>query len=256
MGMIGIPVEIVPEFPEDEQLVILTECAKDDPQILPKMKSLMKKVGDVVVTSGFYRAMQDKGIKDIFEMVATDRKADIDTVIVSGGYGRGQNIGKTAVPVKIPVFTYFTNDSLEDITTLSYGNGWPLLQHSVYSEGNIYVWVIPDNFSHLYALPSNALNRLRAVISRTADVFIEGPSQVALLTYDNGTFVVHSFHHEPVTVTLVTRSMNGLLDLQSGEVLKGERKQSQKINGRESFETNAVTITIPPHTFRGFKLNK
>ena len=256
MGMIGIPVEIVPEFPEDEQLVILTECAKDDPQILSKMKALMKKGGDVVVTSGFYRAMQDKGIKDIFEMVATDRKADIDTVIVSGGYGRGQNIGKTAVPVKIPVFTYFTNDSWEDITTLSYGNGWPLLQHSVYSEGNIYVWVIPDNFSHLYALPANALNRLRAVISRTADVFMEGPSQVALLTYDNGTFVVHSFHHEPVTVTLVTRSMNGLVDLQSGEVLKGERKQSQKINGRESFETNAVTITIPPHTFRGFKLNK
>lgn len=256
MGMVGIPVEIVPEFPDDEQLVILTECAKEDPDILTKMKSLMKRGGDVVVTSGFYRAMQDKGVKDIFEMVATDRKADIDTVIVSGGYGRGQNIGKTATSVKIPVFTYYTNDSWEDITTLSYGNGWPLLQHSVYSEGNIYVWVIPDNFSHLYALPENALNRLRAIISRTADVYLEGPSQVALMTYDNETFVVHSFHHEPVTISLVTRNQKGLVDLLSGEVYKGEKKLSQKINGRESFETNTVTITIPPHSFRGFKLNK
>ena len=254
MGMVGIPVEIVPEFPEDEQLVILTECAKNDPEILSKMKRLMEKGGDVIVTSDFYRAMQDKGIKDIFEMVATERKADIDTVIVSGGYGRGQNIGRTAVSVKIPVFMYFTNDSWEDITTLSYGNGWPLLQHSVYSQGNIYVWVIPDNFSHLYALPANALNRLRAVISRSADVYIEGPSQVALMTYDNGTFVVHSFHHEPVTVNLVTRSKNGLTDLMSGEVFKGEIKPSQKINGRESFDTNVVTVTIPPHSFRGFKI--
>jgi len=256
MGMIGIPVEIVPEFPENEEIVILTECAKNDPQILTKMKQMMKRGGDVVVTSGFYRAMQDKGIKDIFEMVATDRKADIDTVIVSGGYGFGRNMGRTAVPVKIPVFTYFTNDSWEDITTLSYGNGWPLLQHSVYSQGNIYVWVIPDNFSHLYALPENALNRLRAILSRTTDVCLEGPSQVALLTYDNGTFVVHSFHHETVTVGLVTKNSKGLRDLTTGEVLKGEKGMSQKINGRKSFDTNVVKITIPPHSFRGFALNK
>jgi hypothetical protein len=74
------------------------------------------------------------------------------------------------------------------------------------------------------------------------------------MTYDNGTFVVHSFHHEPVTVNLVTRSKNGLTDLMSGEVFKGEIKPSQKINGRESFDTNVVTVTIPPHSFRGFKI--
>ena len=40
----------------------------------------------------------------------------------------------------------------------------------------------------------------------------------------------------------------------SGEVFKGEIKPSQKINGRESFDTNVVTVTIPPHSFRGFKI--
>lgn len=36
----------------------------------------MGKGGEVIVTSGFYRAMQDKGVRNIFEMYATDRKAN------------------------------------------------------------------------------------------------------------------------------------------------------------------------------------
>lgn len=256
MGMAGFPIEIVPEFPEDVNLVLLTECAKYDPEIISKMKNHMKKGGDVVVTSGFYSAMQDKGIKDIFEMVATDRSADIDTVIVSGGYGYGRGPARTDVPIRIPIFTYYTNDSWEDITTLSYGNGWPLLQHSVYSNGNIFVWIIPDNFSHLYALPASALNRLRAVVSWDMDIYIEGPSQVALFTYDNDTFVVHSFHDAPVEINLVTKESKGVTDILSGENMPGTERRSERINGRKSYDANTVTVTIPPHSFRSFRINK
>lgn len=255
MGMIGVPVEIVPQFPENEEIVIITECCKYDPEILSKMKKFMEKGGDVVVTSGFYRAMQDKGVKQFFEMTATDRSADIDTVIVSGGYGRMMGYQPTAVPVRIPIFMYHTNDSWEDVTALAYGNGWPLLQHSVYSKGNMFVWVMPDNFSHLYALPSNALNRMRTVLSRSMDVQIEGPSQVSLFTYDNKTFVVHSFHNEPIEINLVVKGTKGVKDLLSGENLPGTVRKSERVNDRPETEVSSVTITLPPHSYRGFSIN-
>ncbi|MDO5443856.1 MAG: hypothetical protein Q4G10_09315, partial [Bacteroidia bacterium] len=228
-GMIGLPVEIVSKFPEygdDTKLVILTECASHDTDILNKMKAFMQKGGEVIVTSGFYRAMQDKGVRNIFEMYATDRKADIDTVVVSNARGADKMM-KADVKIKIPVFTYMTNDSWEDITTLDYENGWPLLQYSVYSKGDIFVWVIPDNFSHLYALPSNALNRYRAVASVDTKVFIQGPSQVALFTYDNDTFVVHSFHDTPVDINAVVHGTDGLTDLTTGEVITGTQGTSE-----------------------------
>ena len=254
MGMAGVPIEIVPQFPEDENVVILTECCKYDPEIIAKMKKFMQKGGDVIVTSGFYRAMQDKGIKHIFEMTATDRSADIDTVIVSGGYGRQDGYTPTAVPVRIPAFMYHTNDSWEEVTALSYGNGWPLLQHSVYSNGNIFVWVIPDNFSHLYALPAVALNRIRAVISRDMDVQLEGPSQVSLLTYDNQTFAVHNFHNETIEVKCIIRKTNGIQDLMSGETLKGEIRKSEKVVDRPIVDVEVVTVKLAPHSFRAFKI--
>ena len=256
MGMIGVPVEIVPQFPMDEELVILTECAKYDPDILNKMKAFMKKGGDVVVTSGFYRAMQDKGIKSIFEMTATTRSADIDTGVVSGGYGRQQGYTPTAVPIRIPVFMYHTNDSWEDITALDYDNGWPLLQHSVYSKGNMFVWIIPDNFSHLYALPAVALNRLRTVLSRKMNVQIEGDSQISLFTYDNDTFVVHSFHNAPTQVNLVVKTEKGVTDIQSGEKLAGSVRNSDKVNDRPIEKVSTVTVTLPPHSFRAFRINR
>ena len=254
LGMAGIPAEIVPEFPREGKAVILTEAAAADKDILAKMKDFLRKGGDIIVTSGFYKAMQDKGIKGIFEMVVTDRKADIKTVVVQGfGGGRFQ----TDVPIKIPVLTYFTNDSWELITTLDYGNGWPLLHHSVYSEGNVYVLTIPDNFSHLYAYPAPALNLIRKTASPGMEVYMEGPSQVALFTYDNGTFVAHSFQDKPVEVSFVFRGKL-LTDIGSGEKIDGAARPVVPVNGhpRTGAQETVVKVTLPPHSFRAFKIDR
>lgn len=255
LGMAGIPVEIVPQFPSEGKTVILTEAASADKDIIAKMKGFMKKGGDVMVTSGFYRAMQDKGIKDIFEMVVTSRKADIDTVLVSSGYR--QEVLTTATSVKIPVLTYFTNDSWEVVSTLSYGSGWPLLHHSVYSNGNIYVLTIPDNFSHLYALPSRAIDVIRRYASTGMDVCMEGPSRVALLTYDNGTFAALSFNDIPVEVSFAVKG-KGISDIATGKAIAGESRNAVRVNGHPySGEKETVVKTvIPPHSFRAFKIER
>lgn len=39
LGMCGIPMDLVPEFPVGEKMILLTECAKFDPAIVEKIKS-------------------------------------------------------------------------------------------------------------------------------------------------------------------------------------------------------------------------
>lgn len=257
LGMAGVPVEIVSKFPEYSEgckLVLLTECAAGDPEIVEKAKAFMLKGGVVVCTSGFYKATQDKGMRNVVELYVTDRKADIDTVLAGTGFGPKQH--KTDVTIKIPVLTYMTNDSWEDISSLQYENGWPLLQYSTYGPGALFVWVIPENFSHLYALPAAALNRYRAVVSYDTKVFIQGPSQVALFTYDNDTFVVHNFHDTPVEINAVVNGTKGISDLESGEVITGTQSPSEKIYDRPRFDSSVCSVSIPPHSFRAFKINK
>ena len=253
LGMIGIPVEIVPEFPADEKAIILTEAAACDPDILKKVESFLDKGGEMLVTSGFYKALQEKGMRRIVEMTVTDRKADIDTVVVPGVFGPG-SLQRTGTTVKMPVMTYYTNDSWEDVRVQSYDNGWPLLHYSAYSDGSIFVLAVPDNFSHLYALPAGALNRIRAVVTKDVDFRINGPSQVALFTYDNGTCAVHSFHDKPVEIEIVFKGGGKLRDLMSGEVLDGTPGQDARVYARARGDVATVKVTLPPHSFRAFKV--
>jgi hypothetical protein len=58
LGMIGIPIELYPEFPTNADLVLLTESAKSDPAIVAKIKGQLAAGKSVIITSGLLRALQ------------------------------------------------------------------------------------------------------------------------------------------------------------------------------------------------------
>jgi len=84
LGMVGIPIDLVPEFPTDARMMLLTECAAFDPGIVKRIKQQLLDGKSVVITSGLLRALQGKGIEDIAEIRYSDRKA-----FVKGFRGRG-----------------------------------------------------------------------------------------------------------------------------------------------------------------------
>jgi hypothetical protein len=68
LGMIGIPMDIVPEFPAAEKTILLTEQAKFDPAIVAKIKTQLTGGKTVIITSGLLKALQGKGLEDIIEL--------------------------------------------------------------------------------------------------------------------------------------------------------------------------------------------
>ena len=65
--MMGIPIELHPEFPTNAPLVLLTQAAAADPDIVAKIKKQLVDGKSVVITSGLFRALRGKGIEDIVE---------------------------------------------------------------------------------------------------------------------------------------------------------------------------------------------
>ncbi len=245
LGMIGIPIDLVPEFPENEPIVILTEQAKADPDIVDKILRQLQAGKDVMITSGLLRALQGKGIEKIVDLEYTDRKALIDQVMVGWG---------TLVPTKKPILMqqvqYQTNDSWEVVSGMDSGLGWPLLHRATVSTGTLYLLVVPDNFADLYNLPDVALNTIRSTVSASALPYsIEGPSHVALYLYDNNTIVVESFHDEEVTINVVGASLgeNIATDMLSGEEIAGQERRA--FFGNTPAQT-IYPVTIKPHSYR------
>ena len=248
-GMIGMPMDLVPEFPIGESIVILTEQAAFDPQIVEKMQQQLMDGNDVLITSGLLRALEDKGLHDIVELRYTDRKALVQKF--RAGWGP---FTESSAEMLIPQIQYLTNDSWEEISAFDETNGWPLLHSAGYANGTLYVLTIPENFVDLYNLPENVLNRIRQTVSADMPVRLEGPGQISLFVYDNSTFIVQSFLDKSANVNLVTKDeVVQLFDVVTDEPLAGQAIQG--FRGQATGEKR-FALEIKPHSHRVFRMEE
>jgi hypothetical protein len=218
--------------------VLLTESAKFDPAIVSQMKKQLTDGKKVAITSGLLKALQGKGIEDIAELEATDRRA-----LVRDFPGRGGG-AHMDVDIVIPEIRYPTNDAWEIVTSATRGIGYPILLQTSYSKGTLYVLTIPDNFGDLYNLPPSVLTPIRNTIAGDLPVRLEGPSQIGLFVYDNDKFIVENFLAPggkalPARVA-VDKKFARLVDVVTG----------QQITGQVTGERTVFDLTLEPATYR------
>jgi hypothetical protein len=224
VGDLGVPIELYPEYPAGAHTILLTEGAATDPGIIAKIKRSLEGGANVIVTSGFLEATQDRGFRDLAEWQETGHVISIDRYFDGFGAGNGRELkeaGKTA-PVLFPEVRFYTNDSWGIIRGVAAAKGFPMVLMNHYSKGTLYLWTMPENFGDLYNLPQPMITRIKQYLFGNAPVTIDAPDHVALFTYDNGAFVVENFRDDSARVGI----------LRKGQV--------------------AETVSIPPHSFRVF----
>ena len=247
LGMIGLPMDMHPQWKDDQKQILLTEQAAKDPQIVERIKQQLKKGGDVIITTGLLKAIKDK-LADVVELYCGDLKAIVNDFGMAG---------KAEREFIIPQVKYFTNDAWEVVSAgrpLTGGvSGYPILLRDTYSKGILFVLTIPDDFGNLYDYPTPALNIIRRAMSKDVGAYIEGPSKVALFPYDNKTMVVENFNDQPTTLRVVVNAkVSTLRNLLTGEQLK----PAEVTYSRNRFFGYADTQTVfdlqlPAHSYVG-----
>ncbi len=239
IGMLGISLDLVPDFPDEESLIFLTESAANDPEIMKNMKNHLRQGKNLIITSGLVKALENKGFSEIAEIVCSSKKLTTDTFVM----GWDAITYSAKKPISVPQLLTLTNDVWEEISCLSGWAGTPLLISLHYGYGKMYVLNIPDNFDDLYQLPTEILDKIRLTfISESVGLHLkETPEKVSLLTYDNKTFVLVSFLNEAVQATVVIHSdATHLIDLRTGEVIsRGEGSE--------------FSVEIEPQLYRAFR---
>jgi len=280
LGMIGLPMDIVPQFPTDANLVLLTEQAKLDPHIIQKIKTQLEAGKSVCVTSGFLRAMQGRGIEDICELETTGATVAVKRFAFAGGPGapfRGRGAATTAPgqpdpfaadrEILIPEIKYFnilTHDAWGDALGISPGGlTYPIVLSCDYSKGKLYVLTIPNDPADLYTLPSSVLSVIRAAVGSAEPVRIDtAPAQVALFRYDNNTFIVQNYLSTAADVTVsiqgnvtVIHDLLGGTEINPVPVVSGRRFGGSGGNGPIVPPRTSFKITVLPHSFLAFAPN-
>ncbi len=260
LGMIGIPIDLYPEFPADADPVLLTASAAFDPDIVAKIKKQLEAGKSVIITSGLLHALQGRGIDDIVELRYTDHHVLAQDFATGFGAGDRTPLGPEAGGhgILFPQIRFLTNDAWALVSARENGNGYPLLLMDRYAKGVLYVWTIPDNFRNLYLLPPAVTSAFKDVVMHGFFVRIDGPSQVALFAYDNDTFIVESFlDHEADVKVSVAGGVTRLHDVVTGEDLSGEAP-APPAGGLTADRTprTAFFVHLPPHSYRVFAAGK
>jgi hypothetical protein len=250
LGMIGLPMDMVPEYPADAPIVLLTAQAATDSAIVDKIEASLRAGHNVVITSGFLRELQGKGIERIAEIEHSGRVAAVRD------FTAGRSLVHGGQSILIPQITYRTNDSWELVSAVAGDNGWPLLHDAKYLDGHLYVLTIPDNFADLSELPAPVLNSIRATLTASLPVHLEAPGKVSLFLYDNGTFIVESFRDEPEEITVTTGlDHKAIEDVLTGNTIEGNVRQVlHRWDQPPVPEHYAMKFKLAPHSYRVFRL--
>lgn len=238
LGMIGLPIDLYPEFPADAQTVLLTADAAADQDLVGKIKRQLEAGKNIVITTGLLRAIQQGDFKRLVDLQVGPEISNTHEIW-------GHHVAPQTLPVDItiPVLHYNTNDSWELLSSMSHGLGYPILHYAPYGKGSLYVLTIPDNVADLYQFPAAALNVIRATVSGNFFVSLEGPSLVSLMAYDNHAMVVESFRNEAAEVRLVTTpDITQLHNEVTGEDLHGTVEKNHTI----------FATTVKPHSYLVF----
>ena len=256
LGNIGIPIEMTPEFPVQASLILLTQSAAHDPDIVKRIEGQLAAGKSVVITSGLLNALQGKGIENIVELQVTGRKVALRDFIGAYGAGRGVNLNEpNAVNTGIvfPDIRFYTNDSWPLIRGVADAYGVPVLLLNRYSRGVLYVLNIPDNPGDLYELPQPVMKAIRGYLQADFPVRLDSPARVSLFAYDNDTFVVESFRSQPATVgVFVTGGHTKLHDVLTGEEVSAGAAGAAQGGPPGEAPRTAFNVQIPPHSYRVF----
>ena len=247
LGMIGLPMDMHPQWKEGRRQILLTQQAAKDEQIVEKIKHQLKSGGDVIITTGLLKVIKDQ-LADVVELYCGDLKAIVNDF--------GWN-GKSEREFIIPQVKYFTNDAWEVVSAgrpLTGGvSGYPILLRDTYSKGTLFVLTIPDDFGNLYDYPAGALNIIRRAMSKDVGAYIEGPSKVAFFPYDNKTMVVENFNDYSVNLRVVVNDkVDKLRNLLNNEQLKPAEVTygNHRFYGYNNTQT-VFDIMIPAHSYMG-----
>ncbi len=263
LGMIGVPIDLVPDFPAHASTILLTAASRYDKDLVAKTKRFVQAGGRAIATTGLIEALGDQGFQDIAEIEVTGHRVVATRFDEGrGGFG-GPRAGATgATPetdldIVLPQMRHFENDTWRAINFSTATSGYPMVISAAYGRGTFYVWAVPDDFADLYRLPPSVLNQIRSLLGRDLFVSLDAPDHVSLFAYDNRTFIVQNFRAQPVSTRVLVNGAARIRDLLTSQTRAGSAGAGGGggRGGRGSLGGSSGTafdVTVPGHSFRVF----
>ena len=111
-------------------------------------------------------------------------------------------------PISLPVAEFRNNSTWAVVKAANGEESYAILLRDDYMDGHLWTLAVPDAYPDLYAIPAEALSRIRQAVP-VEGVWLEGPARISLFMYDNDTFVVYPYVMDGVQREVVRLHVKG-----------------------------------------------
>jgi hypothetical protein len=197
LGMAGIPFDPTPVFPgsnEASTKVMVTAMALHDPDIVRKIKRFAAVGGTVVATAGFIigALVRGLGIEEMTSIRYRGRRVQVAEYHVPYGRSGRMHYCRPDRPIGYPLLEHRNNASW---SLMNGGDGeqhCSLIIRDTYGEGELITLNVPDLYSDIKRIPSDALTAMRKAL-KDGQIYIEGNAGTSLFTYSGCTFALYTY---------------------------------------------------------------
>lgn len=218
IGLCGIPLEPTPVFDDSAPVIFLTANSACDEAVMPKLEKYVRQGGVAIVTSGFVKAMEDRGIRQMTSVRVTDRKVSGTRYQLTNLNISTYNVHMSDEPILFTVMQHKNNATWYDVLLHVNDFSTPIMTEDQYGRGFMYILNIPDNYGDLYRLPREVIGAIGKNFARKGKLFLSVSPRYSLFMYDNDVFGVYNLNEfkAPAEVTLLGDEYIGFEDIETG----------------------------------------
>jgi hypothetical protein len=221
LGMAGIPLEPVAEFPKESQSAIFCLNSLQDPRLADEMVARLNDGKDVFMTFELWKRLQNTEFKNALSLNDYSGTVTSSEFRLSGGEFREKTV-KADRDFTFPGIKPTTWPETHDVTLVREDYDFPVLMRVPYLKGTIYVLNMPVNFHDLLDLPPDALNLIRQSFARQLGMELDGPGHVGMYLLGDKQYALYNMSGEtaPLSLRFYQKiSTSGWRELVNGEEL-------------------------------------
>jgi hypothetical protein len=246
LGMAGIPLTPVGQFPTESRNAIFTLHSLRDPDLADKMLARLRDAKDLFMTWGLWKKLQGTEFKNTLNLVDHGGSVTGDQLRLRLGWFRDELV-KADQRFSFPRIETTTWPYVRDVAVVQDDYDFGVFLNIQYLKGRIYILNMPENSYDLLRLPAAALNLIRRAVAPELGVELDGPGGVGMYLFGDKQYVLYNMSDQtaPMTLTFAKKvSTSGWRELVGNKKLSAVQDTSFVRFGGPVI--TRVTLTVKP----------
>lgn len=219
LGMCGAAIEPSPYMNHDAPVVLFTQSTAHAPDVMEQLEAYVRKGGNAVVTTGFFREMYGKGITDLTSVRLTGRHVLGREYMIDHSNYTNIHYCRADEDVLFEILSYKTNATVSDVSLIAGEHNFPVMTEDDYGKGRFFILNLPENYADLYKLPLEVIRGINKHLSMGQEVYLGCRPKFNLFAYDNNVFGLASYRPMRDSAQVIVRGeCKGLRNIETGKV--------------------------------------